>query len=95
MGASTGPVLLAAGITAVNELVFAPIEGAKVSFNWRLIPAAAGLALALDGLERLAPAFATGLAWLCVATVLLVPLGNAPTPLETASRLLGYTKKVT
>lgn len=95
MAASTGPVLVAGGITAVNELVFAPAEGLGLHFNWRIIPATAGLALALAGLERLAPGFAVGLAWLAVATTLIVPFGNAPTPLENAARLAGVAQKVT
>lgn len=95
MAASTGPVLVAGGITAVNELVFAPAEGQGLHFNWRIIPATAGLALALAGLEKVSPVLGTGLAWLCVATVLIVPFSGAPTPLENASRMLGYAKKVT
>ena len=98
MAASTGPVLIAFSITAANELIFVPASqgpAALKQFNWRLIPAAAGLALALAGLEKIAPEFAVGLAWLLVATVLIVPVGGAPTPLETASKYLGYTKAVT
>lgn len=95
MAASTGPVLVAGGITAVNELVFAPAEGQGLHFNWRILPATAGLALALAGLEQVAPGFAVGLAWLCVATTLIVPFGNAPTPLENAAKVLGYAQKAT
>lgn len=93
MAASTGPVLIAGGITAANELIFAPIEGQKVKFNWRLIPATGLLALSLAGLEKVSPGFAVGLAWLLVATVLIVPLGNAPTPLDNANKILGFTGK--
>lgn len=92
MAASTGIVLAVGGITAANELLFAPAAGAKVSFNWRLVPATAGLALALAGLEHLSRPFATGLAWLSLAAVLIVPFGNAPTPLDNALRIMGYTK---
>lgn len=95
MAASTGPVLIAGGITAANELIFAPIEGQKVKFNWRLIPATGLLALSLAGLEKVSPGFAVGLAWLLVATVLIVPLGNAPTPLDNVNKVLGYAGKVT
>ncbi len=95
MAASTGPVLIAGGITAANELIFAPMEGQKIAFNWRLIPATGLLALSLAGLEKISPGFATGLAWLLVATVLIVPLGNAPTPLANVTAALGYGKKVT
>lgn len=90
MAQSTGIVLAVGGITAVNEVFFAPILHEKgVTFNWRIIPATAGLALALAGLEHLAPKFAVGLAWLSLATVLIVPFGNAPTPLQNANRILG------
>ena len=92
MAASTGIVLAVGGITAANELVFAPAAGGKVAFNWRLIPATAGLALALAGLEHLSRPFAVGLAWLSLAAVLVVPFGNAPTPLDNALKVMGYTK---
>ncbi len=92
MAASTGIVLAVGGITAANELVFAPAAGGKVSFNWRLIPATAGLALALAGLEHLSRPFAVSLAWLSLAAVLIVPFGNAPTPLDNALKVMGYSK---
>ena len=93
MGRSTGPVLAIGAITAANEVLFAPLAGSgKVNFNWRLVPAVAGLALGLAALERIAPDFAVGLAWLGVLTVLVVPVGNAPTPIENANKLLGFTK---
>lgn len=88
MAQSTGPILIAGAITAANELVFARSE-----FNWRIVPATGLAALALAGLEHIAPGFAAGLAWLCVATVLIVPLGNAPTPLESADKALGFGAK--
>lgn len=92
MAASTGIVLATGGITAANELIFAPLEGQKVTFNWRLIPATAGLALALAGLEHLSRPFAVGLAWLSLIAVLTVPFGNAPTPLTNALKIMGYAK---
>jgi hypothetical protein len=93
MAQSTGIVLTLGAITAANEVLFAPMLHEKgVSFNWRIIPATAGLALALAGLEKLAPKFAVGLAWLSLVTSLVVPFGHAPTPLENASRALGYGK---
>lgn len=92
MAASTGPVLAAAAITFANEGLLAPAAGeGAAKWNWRVIPAAAGLALALAGLEKLAPGFAVGLAWLTLATALLVPFGNAPTPVQTAVKALGYS----
>lgn len=90
MSRSAGIVLAIGAITLVNEAVFAPIAGEKVSVNWRIIPATAGLALALAGLERLAPDFAVGLAWLGLITAVALPFGNAPTPLQNATKILGY-----
>lgn len=95
MSASTGPALACGVITAANELVFAPLEGRKATFNWRIIPATGGLALALAGLDKITPGWGTGLAWLCVAAVLIVPFGSAPTPIENASAALGFAQKVT
>lgn len=92
MAASTGIVLATGAITAANELVFAPLEGQKIRFNWRIIPATGLLALALAGLEHLSRPFAVGLAWLGLITVLVVPVGNAPTPLDSAARILGGKK---
>lgn len=92
MAASTGIVLAVGAITAANELVFAPAAGGKVTFNWRLIPAVGGLAAALALLERISRPFAVGLAWLSLLAVLTVPFGNAPTPLQNALKILGYTK---
>lgn len=93
MARSTGIVLMAGGITAANELLFAPLSGHGSpwkNFNWRIIPATGGLALALAGLERIAPGFAVGLAALGLVAVLAVPFGNAPTPLQNALKIMGY-----
>jgi hypothetical protein len=90
---STGIVLAVGAITAANEVAFAPLaHTGKPAFNWRLIPATAGLALALAGLEHLSRPFAVGLAWLSLVAVLTVPFGNAPTPLQNALKIMGYSK---
>lgn len=93
MAQSTGIVLAVGGITAANEVLFAPLAGHGTpwkDFNWRVVPATLGLALALGGLEKAAPGFAVGLAWLSMLTVLVVPFGNAPTPLENVLKVMGY-----
>jgi hypothetical protein len=92
MAESTGIVLAVGGLTIANEVIFAPLTGAKVAFNWRVIPATAGLALALAGLEHLSRPFAVGLAWLSLIAALTVPFGNAATPLENALKVMGYSK---
>lgn len=93
MAESTGIVLAVGGITLANEAVFAPVaSGGKITtdFNWRIIPATLGLALALAGLEHLAPGFAVGLAWLSLAAALLTSFGKAGSPIANLSKILGY-----
>lgn len=97
MAESTGWVLAAGGIAAVNEAVFVPAETGKApDFGsvWRLLPATALLAIGLAGLERAIPQFATGIAKLLVLGVLIFPIGNAPTPLENAAKLVSKTGSV-
>lgn len=93
MAQSTGIILAAGTITLANEAVFSPVaSGGSItsSFNWRIVPATIGLALAMGGLEKLAPKFAIGLSYLVLASVFLVRTGNAPTPLENALKAMGY-----
>ena len=90
---STGLVLAAGGVAIANEALFAPLSGRGTPFkdlNWRLVPATALLALALGGLEQLAPKFAVGLAGLTLLAVLIVPYGKAPTPLDNVLKTMGY-----
>lgn len=93
MAKSTGLALAAGGIALTNELVFAPIASGKGpawnDVNWRIIPATAILAVTLMGLEKIAPQFAVGLAGLAVVSVLVVPYGKAPSPLENAAKAFG------
>lgn len=92
MAASTGLILAAAGIAAANEAIFAPVATGKplwVNFNWRLIPATAIAALMLAGLEQVSEPLGKGLAGLALLTVLMVPVGNAPSPIDNASKFLG------
>jgi hypothetical protein len=101
---STGLVLAAGGIAAANEVIFAPAAGtgnktgpngnnaagqALSDFNWRLVPATIILALVLGGFETVAPGFAVGLGGLVLLSVLIVPVGNAPTPLENIAKVIG------
>lgn len=90
MSQSVGIAIAIGAVTLANEALFAPIAGESVAVNWRIIPATAGLALALAGLERIAPGFAVGLAWLGLIAAIALPFGNAPTPLANATKILGY-----
>jgi hypothetical protein len=92
-GSAAALFLVVGGITLANEVVFAPVSsGGKITsdFNWRIIPATLLGAVALGGLQKIAPGFALGLAALCLLTVLIVPFGKAATPLENVSKMLGY-----
>lgn len=90
---STGLVLTAGGIVVANELIFAPLEAGKsvnlTAFNWRVVPATAVLALTLGGLEKLSRPLGVGLAGLTLLAVLIIPVGNAPTPIDNAASLFG------
>ena len=91
MAETTGPVILAGAIAAANESLFAPIaDKGKVDTTavFRLIPATAGLALALALLERAAAGFAKGLAWLLVFGVFIFPVGKAPSVLTNVNKIL-------
>lgn len=97
MASAAGLVLAAGGIAAANEAIFAPIAqhkdfatAIKTDTNlWRLVPATAILALTLTGLEKLSEPLGKGLAGLVLLAVLILPVGNAPTPLENAAKLVG------
>ncbi len=96
MADTTGVVLATGAITAANQLIFAPLAtkgGTPWSnFNWRIIPATGFLALALAGLEHLAPTFAGGLAWLTLVAALTIPVGKSPTVIQNVVSFMGYGK---
>jgi hypothetical protein len=83
MSGAAGMVIAAAGVEAVNEML-------SGEFNWHILPAAAVMAVALTGVDKLAPGFGTGLSMLVFLSVLVIPYGNAPTPLQNLGRMLGY-----
>lgn len=87
MAASTGPVLLAGTLEAANQLLQNPAHFAA-AFPWRLVPVTAGLALGLALLERAAPQFAVGMAWLLVAGVFIFPPAGGQPLLATVNKTL-------
>lgn len=81
------------GITAANEVLFAPLAGNGTpwqNFNWRIIPATAVFALAMTGLDQISPMLGKGISLIALVTVLFTRFGNAPSPLENVSKTLGY-----
>lgn len=97
MASASGLVLAAGGIAAANEAIFAPMaqhkdfaSSIKNDTNlWRLVPATAILALVLTGLEKVSEPLGKGLAGLVLLAVLVIPVGNAPTPLENVAKAMG------
>jgi len=92
MLASTGWVLAAGGLEAANEAIFAPILDNKTpwtNFNWRVVPATLVMAGALGVIEKAAPKFGVGLGVLVFLSVLLVPYGNAPSPIQNLMSVIG------
>lgn len=96
MASSIGPALAAGTIAFANETIFAPLAGnpsgklGVPASAWKIIPATFGLALGLALLERIAPGFAVGLAWLVLAATLAYPVGTANSPLENIVKVMGY-----
>lgn len=88
---AAGFVLAAGTIELANEAIFAPITGQGTpwkNINWRVVPATAVLALILTGFEKLAPDFGNMLGGLVLLSVLVIPFGNAPTPLENITKVV-------
>jgi hypothetical protein len=89
---STGYVLAAGGIVLANEAIFVPLDTGKTplqSINWRVVPATAIMALALAGVESLNEGFGAGLGLLVLLSVLVIPMGNAGSPLENIAKAVG------
>lgn len=82
--------MAAGGIVAANELLFAPVADSsfKVDFNWRLIPATGILALVLTGVEKISPDFGNALGMLVLGAVLIIPVGNAPGPIDNIAKVV-------
>lgn len=88
---AAGYVITAGVIAAANEAIFLPIEGKGTplkNFNWKIVPATAILAMVLTGFEKVAPDFGNGLGIMVLLTVLVVPAGNAPSPLENLAAIV-------
>lgn len=89
---AAGFVLAAGGIVAANEVLFMPMEGQGnpvSNFNWKIIPATAILAIVLSGFEKFAPDFGNILGGMVLLSVLILPVGNSPPPLENIAKVVG------
>jgi hypothetical protein len=54
-----------------------------------VVPATAVAVLALTALEKLSPPLAKGLAGLALLSAIMVPFGNAPSPIDNLSKMIG------
>jgi hypothetical protein len=90
MGPAADIALITGAITTANEVLFAPLAGSSASFNWRVIPATGIFALLMDGLEKLNPQVALGISITALITSLFLPMGKAGSPVNNASKALGY-----
>lgn len=84
-------ILITGGISLANEFLFAPAAGGKVTANWRIIPATGVAALLVDGLSRLSPQLALGIAVTAFVTAIFVPVGNAGSPVANLAKAMGYS----
>lgn len=91
MSKSTGPIIVAGGITWANNVLLDDQYKQEDLFTSSVrIGLATGLAAALlYGVESALGDLATALSWAALVTVLFVRVGNNPTPLERALTLVG------
>lgn len=76
MGASTGPILVATGITFGNEWILN-----KQSPNFKILLGGAVAAGMLGLFEHVSPELAKGIAWIALVTCLLTnPAGGGKSP---------------
>jgi hypothetical protein len=91
---AAGVAISVGAVTAANELFFAPVTGSgALTFNWRIIPATAVFALLLNGLDKFSPILANGIGYTALITALIVPLGNAKSPIQNLNSFLGAGAK--
>lgn len=92
MVSSAGWVLAAGGLVVANEAIFAPLVEHKTpwtSLNWRVVPATAVLALVIGGIEKVNGPFGKALGMLVFLSVMIVPYGNAKTPIDNIAKVIG------
>jgi hypothetical protein len=76
MAASTGPILAVAGLTLFNDVV---IENSSFTDELRVIAAAGIGVLIFDGIEKINPTLAVGLAYIALVTAIIAPIGKDKT----------------
>jgi hypothetical protein len=91
MGPAADIALFTGVLTLGNEAVFAPLAGKGTpDINWRLLPATAIFALLMEGLSKLNPQLALGVAVSALITALFGSFGKAGSPVANLSTALGY-----
>lgn len=87
MAKSTGPLLVAGGLTWANQTIMSKTPADTFETTARVGVATGVLAGMFYGVEKASPELATGLAWTLLVTSLFVRFNNKPTPLE---RILSF-----
>jgi hypothetical protein len=76
---STGPVLIAGGLTLFTDVI---VGGRTIAEDVKVIVGTGIVAVSLAGLESIAPRTAVALAYLMLVSVLFVQHGNTPSPVQ-------------
>jgi hypothetical protein len=76
MAASTGPILAIAAITLFNDIV---IENNSFTDELRVVAAAGIGVLLFDGIEKINPLLAVGVAYIALVTAIVAPIGKGNT----------------
>lgn len=84
MAKSTGPILLAGGITFTNGWILD-----KQSPDFKILLATAIAAGGLSLMERVSPPLAEGIAWIALVTVLFTRVGGKQSPAENLLKISG------
>lgn len=85
MAKSTGIVLAAGGISFANEWYNDNTP------NFRIVAATLGVALLMDGIEKINEGAAVGLSAIMLITVMLTPI-HSKTPVDTVNTILKQKK---
>ncbi len=90
MAQTTGPILVAGGITWANSTLLDDNPNNLFEETVRIGVATGVLCGIMYGMERLSSGIAVGLSWAMLGTVLLVRIKpGTPTPLERGLKLIG------
>lgn len=94
MPSAAGIILTTGALTLASEMLQdgQPLTSPASKINWRVIPATAIAAVVFSQIEAVNSKLGIGLAYIALATSLIVPFGNHKSIILTLTDLMGYTK---